>query len=112
MSSTVVMGQIPEAPQRPRARLTGVVYLLYFLPALGAQLMIGHKLVALGNATNELGVGLYLLLTLLFYSLFKPVNRSLSLLAALFGIAGCVLMGLGLFFPSAPSISLLWFFGP
>jgi hypothetical protein len=112
MSSTVVMGQIPEAPPRPRARLTGVVYLLYFLTAIGAQLMIGHKLVALGNATNELGVGLYLLLTLLFYSLFKPVNRSLSLLAALFGIAGCVLMGLGLFFPSAPSISLLWFFGP
>ena len=112
MSATLAMGQIPEGSPRPRARMTGVVYLLYFLTAIGAQLMIGHKLAALGNTTNEFGVGLYLLLTLLFYSLFKPVNRSLSLLAALFGIAGCVLMGLGLFFPSAPSISPLWFFGP
>jgi hypothetical protein len=92
--------------------LTGVVYLLYFLTAISAQLMIGHKLVALGNATNELGVGLYLLLTVLFYSLFKPVNRGVSLLAALFGVGGCVVMGLGFLYPAAPSISPLWFFGP
>jgi len=112
MSTTALMGQIPEGPPQPRARMTGVVYLVYFLTAIGAQLMLGHKLVALGNATNELGVGLYLLLTLLFYNLFKPVNRSLSLLAALFGIAGCVVMGLGFFYPAAPSINPLWFFGP
>jgi len=27
--------------------------------------------------------------TLLFYYMFKPVNRSLSLLAAFFGLMGC-----------------------
>ena len=112
MSSTAVMVQIPETPPQPRARMTGVVYLLYFLTAISAQLLIGRKFVALGNATNELGVGLYLLLTLLFYSLFKPVNRMVSLLAALFGIAGCLVMGMGFFYPEAPSINPLWFFGP
>jgi hypothetical protein len=112
MSATVVMGQIPEASPQSRARITGVVYLLYFLTAISAQLLIGRNFVALGNVINELGVGLYLLLTLLFYSLFKPVNRSVSLLAALFGIGGCVVMGLGFFYPAAPSISPLWFFGP
>jgi len=112
MSSTAVMAQIPEAPPRPRARMTGIVYLLYFLSAISAQLLIGQNLVALGNATNELGAALYLMLTLLFYNLFKPVNRGVSLLAALFGIGGCVVMGLGFFYPAAPSINPLWFFGP
>jgi len=112
MSSTAVMAQVPEAPPRPRARMTGIVYLLYFLSAISAQLLIGQNLVALGNATNELGAALYLMLTLLFYNLFKPVNRGVSLLAALFGIGGCVVMGLGFFYPAAPSINPLWFFGP
>ena len=112
MSSTAVMAQVPEAPPRPRARMTGIVYLLYFLSAISAQLLIGQNLVALGNATNELGAALYLMLTLLFYNLFKPVNRAVSLLAALIGIGGCVVMGLGFFYPAAPSINPLWFFGP
>ena len=53
----------------------------------------------------------YAVLTLLFYGMFKPVNRSLSFLAALFSLAGCVVMALGLFPPSLPINSLL-FFGP
>jgi hypothetical protein len=36
-------------------------------------------------------------LTLLFYVMFKPVKTSLSLLAALFSLAGCVVMTLGIF---------------
>ena len=43
--------------------------------------------------------------------MFKPVNRGLSLLAALFSLAGCVVMTLGLFHPLLP-ISPLLFFGP
>jgi hypothetical protein len=112
MSTTAVMGAIPEARPQPMGRMTGIVYLLYFVTAISAQLMLGHKLVALGNATNILGVGFYLLLTLLFYSLFKPVSRGLSVLAALFGIAGCGVMAVGFLYPAAPSISPLWCFGP
>jgi hypothetical protein len=55
---------------------------------------------------------LYVAVTLLFYFLFKPVNRSLSLLAALFSLAGCANDVLGLFSLAPYKISSLVFFGP
>jgi hypothetical protein len=106
-----MMEWIREALPPRKARITGVVYLLYFLTAILAQLLVGRKLVAYGNATNLIATGCYVVLTLLFYAMFKPVNRSLSLLAALFSLAGCVVMTVGLFYPSFP-ISPLLFFGP
>jgi hypothetical protein len=95
-----------------KARIAGVVYLLYFLTAALAQYLVGRKLVAYGNATNFIATGCYVILTLLFYAMFKPVNRSLSLIAALFSLAGCVVMALGLFHLASLSISPLLFFGP
>ena len=107
-----MMERIREALPRSKPRITGVVYLLYFLTAIVAQLLVGRKLIAYGNATNLIATGCYVVLTLLFYGLFKPVNRSLSLLAALFSLAGCVVMTLGLFHPASIPISPLLFFGP
>src|SRR5271166_2116475 len=46
------------------------------------------------------------------YVMFKPVNRSLSLLAALLSLAGCIVMTPGLFHPASIPISPLLFFGP
>jgi hypothetical protein len=106
-----MMEQIREALPRRKARITGVVYLLYFLTAIVAQFLVGRKLIAYGNATNLIANGCYVVLTLLFYFMFKPVNRRLSLLAALVSLAGCVVMTVGLFYPSFP-ISPLLFFGP
>jgi Domain of unknown function (DUF4386) len=106
-----MMERIREALPRRKARITGVVYLLYFLTAITAQFLIGRKVTAYGNATNLIATGCYVILTLLFYFMFKPVNRSLSLLAALFSLAGCAVMSVGLFYPSTP-ISPLLFFGP
>jgi hypothetical protein len=100
MNSAAVLHPMGEGSPRPRARL------------IAAQLMVSRMLVALGNATNLLGIGWYLLLTLLFYSMFKPVNKVLSGIAALFGLAGCVVMALGIFYPDFPSLSPLLFFGP
>ena len=54
----------------------------------------------------------YCFLTLLFYGLFKPVNRILSFLAALFSLAGCVLTTLDFTLPTPPTISPLLFFAP
>ena len=34
MNTPVMMERIPEARPRPRARITGVIYLLYFLTAV------------------------------------------------------------------------------
>ncbi len=49
-------------------------------------------------------------MTLLFYYIFKPVNRSLSLLAAFFGLVGCALGALTPF-DLAPPINPLVCFG-
>jgi uncharacterized protein DUF4386 len=103
---------IQEAAARPMGRITGVIYLLYFLTAILAQILDGKRLVVYSNAMNLIATCFYLILTILFYFIFKPVNRSLSLIAALFSLAGCVVMTLGLFPRVALPISPLWFFGP
>jgi hypothetical protein len=36
----------------PRARITGLVYLLYFLTAILGQALVNRKLDALGDAVN------------------------------------------------------------
>ena len=70
------MERIRETSSCPRARMTGVVYLIYFLMAILAEFLVGRKRVAYGNATNLFAAGCYAVLTLLFYGMFKPVNRS------------------------------------
>jgi Domain of unknown function (DUF4386) len=103
---------IREVPARPRARMTGALYLLYFLTAILAQFLVGRELTVSGNVTNVIATVCYVVVTLLFYSLFKPVSKGLSLLAALFSLAGCVVMALGLFHLASSSVSPLLFFGP
>jgi hypothetical protein len=91
------------------ARTTGFVYLLFFLTAVCAGLLVkglivstdaaatAHNLLAhqrllrSGFAVTLISTALYIALTALFYNLFRPVNRTLSLLAALFSLAGCVI---------------------
>jgi hypothetical protein len=53
----------------------------------------------------------YLVVTLLFYGLFKPVNHGLSLLAAGFSLVGCAIGVLGLFHLAPSHINNLVFFG-
>jgi hypothetical protein len=48
----------------------------------------------------------YIAVTALFYELFKPVNRTISLLAAFFGLAGCVIIALSCVFYVAPFLIL------
>jgi hypothetical protein len=92
--------------------MTGALYLLYFLTAILAGVLVGRGLPVSGNVTNVIATVCYLVVTLLFYGLFKPVSSSLSLLAALFSFAGCVVMALGLFHLASSPISPLLFFGP
>lgn len=103
---------IREALQPPRARTTGALYLLYFLTAILAQTLVSRGLAVPGNIVNIVGAALYLVVTLLFYGLFKPVSRTASLLAALVGAAGCVEMIVGFVYPAFATINLLLFFGP
>ena len=53
----------------------------------------------------------YIVVTLLFYYIFKPVSRELSLLAALISLAGCLIGPVGLFVRAASRINPLVLFG-
>jgi len=102
---------IGEALRNPNARITGAVYLLYFLTAIFAEVFVSQKLIVYGDATNIVAYLFYSILTLLFYLMFKPVSRGLSLFAALVSLAGCAVGVLGLFSLAPTQISPLLFFG-
>jgi hypothetical protein len=95
MSTAVMVEPITEASPRLKARIAGVFYLLNFLTGGVAFFASGRIVVsgdAVATATNILAheplfrlgftvylivVSSYIAVTGLFYSLFKPVNRSL-----------------------------------
>jgi hypothetical protein len=107
-----MMERIAEASPRPRSKITGVVYLLYFLTAVSAEVFVGRGRLVVYDAVNLIAYAFYITVTLLFYYLFKPVSRSLSLLAAIFSLVGCANDVLGLFNLAPYKISSLVFFGP
>src|ERR1700732_1922161 len=93
--------RIVEASPRFKARMAGVCQLLEALTATFVQVIIRDKLVVAGNAaataanilgheplfwlgfaSSLIGVAFHIAWTVLMYELLKPVNRSLSLLAA------------------------------
>ncbi|MGH9933332.1 MAG: DUF4386 domain-containing protein [Pyrinomonadaceae bacterium] len=96
-----------QASPRLIARIAGLVYLLVFVTGI-FSLFVGGRF---GFAAGLIAGALYIAVTLLFYYIFKPVNRSLSLLAAAFSLAGCIIGPLGLFVHAASRISPLAFFG-
>ncbi len=109
---------------RARARIAGAVYLLFFLTAvLGAIVPPGvsgpggisgdaaatAKSIVANQASYELSVALglistafYVALMGLFYQLFRPVSRSIALLAAFFGLVGCAITAVASLFELAP----------
>jgi hypothetical protein len=107
MSPDVMTERIAEASPRLKARIAGVFYLLTFLTGGAAFFVRGR----LGSAAGLIAGACYIAVTLLFYYLFKPVNRSLSLLAASVSLVGCTIGPLSLFVHAASHISPLVFFG-
>src|ERR1700683_5437260 len=124
MNTPVMMERNAEASPRPRARITGVVYLFYFLTAVlgvffmggivvdgdaaatATNLLAHESLFRLGLATGLVATAGYIALTALFYELFKPVNRSLSLLAAFFSLVGCSILAFASLLQLAPLVVL------
>ena len=108
----------------PSARATGVVYLLYFPTAMLASLlmrgiitpgdaaatasaMLAHESAyRAGIALDLIGYALYIATTVLFYRLFAPVNRTLSLLAGCFSFTGCTILIFATVFRVAPLVLL------
>ncbi|MBI3490498.1 MAG: DUF4386 domain-containing protein [Acidobacteria bacterium] len=78
------MKRIAAVSPGVKARIAGAIYLLVFVTG-GLALAVRGSV----GATAGLIAGVfYIAVTLLFYDLFKPVNRSLSLLAAGISLAG------------------------
>jgi hypothetical protein len=99
-----------EESQDPKARTTGVVYLSYFLIAVFSQYFVNRSVIYLIG--NLIAFVCYIALALLFYFMFKPVNRRLSLLSAIYSLAGCIIGVLGLFKLAPSFLNPLLFFGP
>jgi len=117
------MERVAEASPPFKARIAGVLYLI--TAASGFAESVRSKLVVYGDAattaTNILAhqqlfrlalvsdvivAVCYIAVTLLFFDLFKPVNRSLSLLAAFFSLVGCAIAALTCVFHLAPLVVL------
>ena len=101
-----------EAERSPSARLTGALYLAYFATTIIMAIVQSRVPEAVGKTGNLLAFVLYAIVALLFYDLFKPVDRRLSLLAALLSLAGCVFGSLDVFHVPTHHVNTLIFFGP
>jgi len=125
MSTPFMMEPITEASPRFRARMAGVFQLLEALTATFGQVIVLGRLVVSGNAavtaanilgherlfwlgfaSSLIGVACHIVWALLMYVLLKPVNRSLSLLAAFFILVSCAIQALTSLLYLAPLVIL------
>src|SRR5690349_83264 len=67
------------------AKAAGIFYLFTFVTGV-ASLMVGGGLAVTAMLA---AAACYVAVTVLFYYLFKPVNRNVSLAAAVVSLAGC-----------------------
>lgn len=99
--------QAAGQPLRTKARIAGVFYLLTILTGALALSANGSSRVALLVGSTVC----YVAVTILFYGLFLPVNRSISAIAAAFSFLGCAQSLLGVFDMSLPGLNPLVLFG-
>jgi hypothetical protein len=117
--------RIAEASPRFKARMAGVSYLLGSLmsvfgqmvvlgmlvvpgsaPATAANILSHESLLRLGFVASLITVPFHLIWAVLFYGLFKLVNRSVSLLAGFVMLMGCAMWALSSLFQFAPLLVL------
>ncbi|HEV2141739.1 MAG TPA: DUF4386 domain-containing protein [Candidatus Dormibacteraeota bacterium] len=120
------MEWIDTASPRARARVTGVVYLFYFVTAILGEVFLQQAGVSglspngsnagtlannlqshagvyqLGVAIGLISTVLYVAVTTLFYLLFRPVSQTLALLALAFGLVAMAITAVGSIFELAP----------
>ena len=113
-----------EASSSPSPRTIGWVWLLYFLTgsigtlltkgivvpadaAATANNILTHaSLYRAGFAVDLVANLIYIALTALLFALFRPVNRTLALLAAFFSLVGCTVQIMGELLRLAPTVVL------
>src|SRR5919199_4244359 len=114
MSTAVMSERVAEASPRLKARAAGALWLTCIVAgvfgfAAGSALIAGDDAAAtaanilahesrfrLGFAADLISGASYVGVTALLYHLLRPAGRSLSLLAAFFGLGGVAIGGVGL----------------
>ena len=116
---------ITEASPSSRGRILAALYLFVIIAGITAQVFIADRLVvrndAAGTAANivahtslyRLAFTIFMLemvaqvgVSLLFYDLLKPVNRSVARASAILGLTGCGIKTMARLFYYAPLILL------
>lgn len=114
-----------ETSPSTRGRILAALYLFLIIAGIAAQSFIADRLVVRGDAARtaanilantslyRLGYTIFMLemvaqvgVTLLFYDLLKPVNRSVARTAAVIGLTGCGIKTMARLFYYAPLILL------
>jgi hypothetical protein len=117
--------RIAQSSPRMWARIAGVLYLIVIVAGGWAQLFVRAHLIVrddaaataanilareplfrLGFAADLIGVVCYVGVVFILYELLKPVGRSVSLLAAFFGMAGNAIFAINLLNHLAAAIVL------
>jgi len=124
MSTALTTERISGASPRSKARMAGGLWLLYVsmaalagfarrglivsgeAAATATNILAHESLFRLGFAADILAIACYLAVTALLYDLFKPVNRTVSLLAAFFSLVGCTIQAFACLFELAPLVVL------
>jgi hypothetical protein len=120
MTTTITTKSAGEGSPLFKARAAGFSWLVTFITgafamfiggsfvvnndaaATAANILANESAFRLGAAGNLIATACYLTATLLVYELLKPVNRTVSLLAAFFSLVGCGIGALGFLFNFAP----------
>jgi hypothetical protein len=74
--------------------------------ATAHNILANEPLFRWGFAAALISAVCYITVTLLLYDIFRPVNRSVSLLAAFFSLMGCTIQALSSLFHLAPLVVL------
>jgi hypothetical protein len=124
MSGAVMMERVSDASPRFKARVAGFCYFLLIPFGVLALIARGGVVVKGDAAATATGLLLheasfrwaiasdllvvvsYVVVTALFYELFKPVNRSIALIAAFVSLVGCATQAFACAFELAPFVLL------
>jgi len=109
VTTALVNKRIAESSPRSQARIAGGFYAVNVVTSLVA--FSGSAGPRMTLVSGLLATASYVAVTVLFYILFKPVNRVLSLVAAAFSLVGCAPGLLGPFHITLYRINSLVFFG-